>query len=169
MEELKSNEQKEILKEEIEKIKTKLNKLEKIKKNKIIAVILGGLYSIAVCLILMLYIYCFIDKIQMVSYTQKAIYIVEIYIGVITLSVLGAYLSPIISKNIKLKINNRVLELSSKILEKERNIEMINQKIKDIERENQKENINLEKSSNIEINKHIKYKSFPLKRVKRKK
>lgn len=67
----------------------------------------------------MFFISTFVDKISLVTAAQKTIYIVEIYLGVFTISILGALLAVKIEELIKKSLKKKELELSKTIKEKQ--------------------------------------------------
>lgn len=107
------------LEEEIKKLELQKVKITKRKNNRILRIMYKYINSLILCFGLILYISSFIDKITIANTLQKNFYIAEIYIGVITFSIIGALLSAKIGDKIKASLKRKIKNLSEEINEKE--------------------------------------------------
>lgn len=102
--------------------KLELKKENIIKGNKWILgnIIFTAIYDIIMITILILFVIFFINKISLIILLSKTIYVIGVSLGVITISVIGAYISANIGEKLKSYCNQkRILSISKNIKEKE--------------------------------------------------
>lgn len=102
----------------IEKLEIQKNMIDKRKKSKLKPIMFYAVYSLIICLIDMLFISSFIDKFTLTA-SPIALYVVEIYIGVTSISLLGAYTMAKTGDLIRNKRNKKLSKLSVQLEEKQ--------------------------------------------------
>lgn len=125
----KNKKDKIILEIKISKLKIELSKLEKDekkiskrKKLRILTILRKITSSTILCLTLMLYIDFFVKRILLAAALTKTIYISAIYIGVVTFSVLGAFLLAKLEEKISQCQDKKYNIILDKIEEKRKEI-----------------------------------------------
>ena len=123
------NKEKQIIKSQTiqNKLEDKIKKL-KLKKEKIIKgnkwtlgnIVFTMVYDAIMATILILFVIWFTNKINLITALFRTIYIIGVSLGILTISVIGAYIAANICEKIKKYCNQkRILNISKLIKEKE--------------------------------------------------
>ena len=116
-------------------LKLQITKIRNKKKSILRQIVFNVIYSLALCLILIIFISSFIKKFEIAALIYKTLYIIEIYVGVTAVSILGAYSLAKIGDLRKELLNKKILEISNKIKQKEKEIKIEKQKQEELEKE----------------------------------
>lgn len=123
------------LEEELRLLEAKERKKSKRKGLRLLTITINLTYSFILCTLLICYISLFIDKLALSGIIQKLIYIIEIYVGTLSISILGAFIPPQIEKVIVKKMKNKHQEILKEIEEKTKELSLSKEKLIELEKE----------------------------------
>lgn len=122
------------LEEELQTLNTEIIKIRNKKNNKFHRAFSYLIYNIVIEIVIITFTACLINKLAITSGLLKKLYILNTYLGITTLSTLGAFVSSKIEEKFQRKINTKSMELIRKIetqyqeIEKEKSMKKLIEK-----------------------------------------